>query len=67
MLEPKDKSEMTHPDVLAKTEAAVQWCRHASDHAATFNGKAWRYALIPHDAIAENITLEWLTEQFGKV
>ncbi len=67
MLEPKDKREMTHPDVLAKTEAAVRWCRHASDHAATFNGKAWRYVLIPHDAIAENITLEWLTEQFGKV
>jgi hypothetical protein len=24
----------------------------------------WKYLLIPHDVIAENITLEWLAAQF---
>jgi hypothetical protein len=47
-----------------KKAAGVQWCRHASAHAATFNGKPWRYILIPHDAIAENMTLEVLAGQF---
>jgi type III restriction enzyme len=42
----------------------VQWCRHASDRAASYKGKPWRYALIPHDVIAENMTLHGLATQF---
>lgn len=29
------------------------------------SGKPWRYVLIPHDEIAESITLEGLAAQFG--
>ena len=32
----------------------------ATDHAASYEGKPWTYVLIPHDAIAENMTLEGL-------
>jgi hypothetical protein len=28
-------------------------------------GKSWKYVLIPHDAIAENMTLSGLVSQFG--
>ena len=31
---------------------------------ATTTGKLWQYVLIPHDAIAENMTLQALAEQF---
>lgn len=31
----------------------------------TWIGKPWRYVLIPHDEIAENITLEGLAARFG--
>jgi type III restriction enzyme len=54
MLEPKARNQMDDPEVLAKRNAAVTWCRQASAHAATYGGKPWSYALIPHDAIAEN-------------
>ncbi len=54
MLEPKAHNQMDDPLVLAKRAAAVEWCNHASDHAATSGGKPWQYALIPHDAIHEN-------------
>lgn len=64
MLEPKARNEMEAPDVLAKKDAAVRWCQQASDHAATNGGKPWKYALIPHDAIAENMTLKALATQF---
>ncbi len=64
MLEPKAKNELADPDVVAKKDAAVKWCKHASDHAATYKGKQWKYLLIPHDDIAENITLEWLASRF---
>lgn len=66
MLEPKMRKELDDSVVLAKKEAAVKWCANASAHAATYGGKSWRYALIPHDAIAENMTLAGLAKQFGE-
>ncbi|MGJ5029106.1 DEAD/DEAH box helicase [Bradyrhizobium sp. HKCCYLS2038] len=60
MLEPKAANQMTDSEVLAKRDAAVSWCKHASDHALGHGGKPWTYALIPHDVIAENMTLEGL-------
>ena len=64
MLESKRRSELGTALVEAKKAAAVQWCRHATDHAACYSGKPWRYVLIPHDVIAENMTLEVLAGQF---
>ena len=37
-------------DVEAKRDVAVQWCGWATEHAQSYGGKPWRYALIPHDA-----------------
>ncbi|MGH7976687.1 MAG: DEAD/DEAH box helicase [Limisphaerales bacterium] len=65
MLEPKAKNEMADPDVIAKKDAAVKWCKHASDHAATYHGKQWKYLLIPHDVIADNMTLDGLAKHFA--
>lgn len=65
MLEPKAKNQMADADVLAKRDAAVKWCQHASTHTATCGGKPWKYVLIPHDAIAENMTLSGLASQFS--
>jgi type III restriction enzyme len=62
MLEPKAKNEMEDPVVLAKKEVAVQWCQRASDYNANHGGKPWKYALIPHDSITENMTLEGLAK-----
>lgn len=53
---PKASNQMNDPEVLAKRDAALDWCRHATGHASSYGGKPWRYALIPHDAIAENMT-----------
>ncbi len=64
MLEPKAKNQMSDADVLAKRDAAVKWCEHASTHAATCGGKPWKYALIPHDVIAKNMTIDGLVSQY---
>jgi type III restriction enzyme len=64
MLEPKAKNEMSDEAVVAKKDVAVKWCKQASDHAKTYKGKPWKYLLIPHDLIADNITLEWLASRF---
>jgi type III restriction enzyme len=65
MLEPKAKNQMEEADVLAKKESAIKWCGLATDHNLKNGGKPWKYALIPHDAIAENMTLAGLVGRFG--
>jgi BASS family bile acid:Na+ symporter len=60
MLEPKAKKDMEDTNVIAKMEAATRWCERASDHNAKHGGKPWRYALISHEKIKENMTIEGL-------
>jgi type III restriction enzyme len=65
MLEPKARNEMADPEVLAKRDAAVTWCDLTSEYAVNNGGKPWKYALIPHDAVAENMTLAGLASRFA--
>ena len=65
MLEPKASNQLDDPVILAKKESAIKWCRNASEHAASHHGKPWRYVLIPHDAIADNMTLGGLAARYG--
>jgi type III restriction enzyme len=64
MIEPKQAKEMDDPEVLLKRDAAVLWCRHASDHANMNEAKPWKYLLVPHDAIATNMTLDGLAAHY---
>ncbi len=64
LCEPKRADQMQNPEVLAKKAAALEWCNHATDHAQQHGGKQWRYLLIPHDAIAGNMTLDGLTSRY---
>ena len=64
MLEAKARNEMDTAQVLAKKEVAIRWCEQASVYARPHGGKPWKYLLIPHDAIAENMTLTGLASQF---
>ncbi|MEH3100583.1 DEAD/DEAH box helicase [Sphingomonas adhaesiva] len=65
MLEPKQAGQMQDADVLAKRDVAVRWCATASAHAHSYGGKPWLYALIPHDVITENMTLDFLARQYA--
>ncbi len=58
MLEPKAKNEINTPEVRAKKDVAMQWCQKASDYMLAHGGKPWQYVLIPHDAIAQNMTIK---------
>ncbi|MDD5722971.1 MAG: DEAD/DEAH box helicase family protein [Syntrophales bacterium] len=57
LCEPKMSSEMDDKKVLAKADATVVWCEHATVHAKTYGGKSWTYLLIPHDQISEQMSL----------
>lgn len=54
MVETKARADIKTEEVQAKAAAAVRWCKHATDHAATVDAKPWKYVLIPHDEIDES-------------
>jgi type III restriction enzyme len=64
MLEPKDAKQLGDEEVVAKKDSAITWCQQASDHAASYGGKPWKYVLVPHNAITDNMTLTGLAAQY---
>jgi type III restriction enzyme len=66
LCEPKRANEMTDEVVLVKADAAATWCKHATDHAKANGGKPWRYLLIPHDQIQDQMTLAGLAARFTR-
>lgn len=57
LVETKAGKDLKDPEVLAKANAAFEWCKHATDYALQHNGKHWRYVLIPHDEVVESKNL----------
>ena len=58
MLETKASNEASDPEVVIKKNAAQAWCERATAYTIANGGKPWRYAIIPHTAVGENMTLE---------
>ncbi len=67
MVETKAKNEMDDDKVLAKADAAIQWCQHASKYLIKHGGKEWRYLLIPHDEVIEQNLLDGYVKKFHKI
>ncbi len=57
MAETKARNELDDPIVLAKKKAAEQWCKHATEFNKTLGRKPWKYLLIAHDKVQENMSL----------
>jgi len=59
MIETKAKNEMDDADVLAKKEAAVKWCHNATVHNQSQWKKPWKYLLISHDQVQDQMGLDY--------
>ena len=64
LCEPKRATEVHDEVVRAKANAAAAWCERTTAHAAENGGKSWRYLLIPHDQIQEQMTLAGLAARY---
>lgn len=64
ILETKRADMIDDPVVLAKRNAAIAWCREASNYTESVGRKPWSYALIPHDAINESHTIDYLLQRY---
>ncbi len=65
LCEPKRADQMKDLVVLSKARAALEWCKNASAHETANKGKPWRYVLIPHDSIADNMTVAGLVQRYA--
>ncbi|PKP21636.1 MAG: type III restriction endonuclease subunit R [Bacteroidetes bacterium HGW-Bacteroidetes-21] len=62
MIETKASKDMESAEVQEKALAALEYCKHATDHTTQNNGKAWKYVIIPHDQVQVNMGFGRLVE-----
>jgi type III restriction enzyme len=65
LCEPKRADQLQDPVVQAKAKAATTWCKHATAYEVATQGKPWSYLLIPHDAIADNMSVAGLAKTYA--
>jgi type III restriction enzyme len=53
-------------EVEAKKTAAIEWCKHATNHELKNGGKEWVYLLIPHNDVNENMTIAGLESRYSR-
>lgn len=63
MCETKAENELTDGNVLAKAEAASEYCRKASEFTVQNGGKPWHYVLIPDVLIERGYTFDYILQQ----
>ena len=66
MIEIKAENELEDHIVKLKSEAAIAYCKTATEINIQRKEKAWKYAIIPHDKTDTNMTFMKLVTEFGK-
>ena len=66
LVEVKASNQMEDPDVKAKKERAIQYCKVASEYNKANGHKAFKYLFIPHDQISVNSSFNILMQRFIK-
>lgn len=64
LVEVKGRNMLSDPDVLAKKDRAVKYCRVASDYNIANGRKPFRYLFIPHDEISTSSSFDNLRRRF---
>ncbi|MDC3307301.1 type III restriction endonuclease subunit R [bacterium] len=64
LCEVKQANMLEDEEVLSKADAAIVWCRHATEYTQTTSGKPWRYLLIPDKDIAEEMSFRSCAGRF---
>lgn len=66
LVEVKAKNKMNDPDVIAKKERAIKYCKVSSEYNLANGHKAFKYLFIPHDEISASSSFNNLKERFIK-
>ncbi len=64
LIETKKEKDIDTAEVREKAQAALTYCRHATEFTTQNNGKPWKYVLIPHNAVLTNMGFDTLVKNF---
>lgn len=64
LIETKKEKDIDTIDVKEKAQAALEFCKHATYFTTKNNGKAWKYVLIPHNVVMQNMSFEFLVNEY---
>lgn len=64
LVEVKRRDEMTKPQVIAKRDRGVEYCKLASAWCIANGHKPWKYLFIPHDEITETTSFDKFITHF---
>jgi type III restriction enzyme len=52
-------------DGMSIEEAALKYCKYASEFTLANNGKPWKYLLVPHNEKSKTINFDLLIAKFS--
>lgn len=58
MIETKAANAIDVVEIQAKAQAAIKYCKYASEYTSEYGGKEWKYALIPHDIVNKSASFK---------
>ncbi|RJP96350.1 MAG: type III restriction endonuclease subunit R [Desulfobacteraceae bacterium] len=64
LIETKKEGDIDTNEVKEKSQAALVYCRNATEFTTQNSGKPWNYILIPHDAVKMNMGFDTLAKHF---
>jgi len=64
LIETKKAQDIDRAEVQEKAKAALTYCIHASEYTKQVDGKLWKYVLLPHDSVQQNMSFDSLVEKF---
>ncbi|OQZ04430.1 MAG: hypothetical protein B6D34_03535 [Candidatus Brocadia sp. UTAMX1] len=64
LVETKKEDDIETSDVQEKAQAALEYCRHATDYTIHNGGKPWKYLLIPHSSVMMNMSFGMLVRSY---
>ena len=65
LVEVKGEDKLNDPDVLAKKEKSVEYCKLVSKWAEETENKKWTYVFIPASKITSKSTFKYLSEYYA--
>lgn len=63
LVETKQEGEIDSANVQEKAQAALVYCSNATNYTTKNGGKPWRYVLIPHNEVMQNMGFKTLVQK----
>ena len=64
LIETKKENDISTEEVQSKAQAALLYCKNATEYTTANGGKPWKYVLLSHNSVKLNMDLEHLVKEY---